>query len=168
MQQHEDQHDTVSSVEAPPVENPKVGEIRDACNRRDSSRLRQLAESKGGLLEDSLRRLACKPLLCQLWSVRPNACSHVVALGPILLGLSDSDNDDTRIDASGAQDEKSPRNDDDSATNSSLPRWEDLPPHKDEAQVQLDVDRSFIYYPNRMTAATGTPTKFPRSLGPSG
>jgi TBC1 domain family member 20 len=167
MQQHEDQHNTVSSVETPSVENPKAGEIRDACNRRDSSRLRQLAESKGGLLEDSLRRLACEPPLCQLRSVQPNVYSHVVTLGPILLGPSDSDNDDTRIDTSEAQDEKSPRSDD-PATNSSLPRWEDLPPHKDEAQVQLDVDRSFIYYPNRMTAATGTPTKFPRSLGPSG
>ncbi|QDS72386.1 hypothetical protein FKW77_008553 [Venturia effusa] len=27
--------------------------------------------------------------------------------------------------------------------------WEDLPPHQDEGQVQLDVDRSFCYYPER-------------------
>ena len=26
--------------------------------------------------------------------------------------------------------------------------WKDLPRHSDEEQVQLDVDRSFIYYPN--------------------
>ena len=26
-------------------------------------------------------------------------------------------------------------------------RWRDLPPHKDESQVELDVNRSFIYYP---------------------
>lgn len=25
--------------------------------------------------------------------------------------------------------------------------WEKLPPHKDEDQVRLDVDRSFVYYP---------------------
>ena len=25
--------------------------------------------------------------------------------------------------------------------------WHDLPPHKDENQVELDVNRSFIYYP---------------------
>lgn len=28
--------------------------------------------------------------------------------------------------------------------------WEDLPKHHDEDQVQLDVNRSFIYYPNGM------------------
>jgi TBC1 domain family member 20 len=26
-------------------------------------------------------------------------------------------------------------------------RWQDLPPHKDEDQVDLDVKRSFVYYP---------------------
>lgn len=26
--------------------------------------------------------------------------------------------------------------------------WRDLPPHKDEDQVRLDVNRSFIYYPH--------------------
>ncbi|KAI1297965.1 rab-GTPase-TBC domain-containing protein [Xylaria venustula] len=26
--------------------------------------------------------------------------------------------------------------------------WEKLPPHRDEEQVKLDVDRSFVYYPN--------------------
>ena len=25
--------------------------------------------------------------------------------------------------------------------------WRDLPPHRDENQVELDVNRSFIYYP---------------------
>jgi hypothetical protein len=29
--------------------------------------------------------------------------------------------------------------------------WEQLPPHKDEYQVQLDVDRSFVYYPDHDT-----------------
>jgi len=29
-------------------------------------------------------------------------------------------------------------------------RWEELPPHDDEGQVKLDVDRSFIYYPTSM------------------
>lgn len=28
--------------------------------------------------------------------------------------------------------------------------WEQLEPHRDEDQVQLDVNRSFIYYPNGM------------------
>ncbi|KAK4666901.1 GTPase-activating protein gyp8 [Podospora pseudopauciseta] len=26
--------------------------------------------------------------------------------------------------------------------------WKSLPPHKDESQVQLDVNRAFVYYPN--------------------
>lgn len=26
--------------------------------------------------------------------------------------------------------------------------WNSLPRHRDEDQVQLDVDRSFVYYPN--------------------
>lgn len=26
--------------------------------------------------------------------------------------------------------------------------WQKLPPHRDECQVQLDVERSFIYYPD--------------------
>ena len=26
--------------------------------------------------------------------------------------------------------------------------WQSLPRHRDEDQVQLDVDRSFIYYPD--------------------
>jgi TBC1 domain family member 20 len=29
--------------------------------------------------------------------------------------------------------------------------WEDLSPHRDEYQVQLDVDRSFVYYPDHDT-----------------
>ncbi|KAL8313635.1 hypothetical protein RB601_003488 [Gaeumannomyces tritici] len=28
--------------------------------------------------------------------------------------------------------------------------WRELPRHRDEDQVQLDVDRAFVYYPNRM------------------
>ncbi|KAI4170168.1 MAG: hypothetical protein LQ343_005174 [Gyalolechia ehrenbergii] len=31
--------------------------------------------------------------------------------------------------------------------------WQDLPPHKDEHQVRLDVDRSFIYYPRNESEA---------------
>ncbi|RDA86113.1 hypothetical protein CP532_1165 [Ophiocordyceps camponoti-leonardi (nom. inval.)] len=31
--------------------------------------------------------------------------------------------------------------------------WKDLPPHRDEHQVQLDVDRSFIYYPHDQSEA---------------
>lgn len=29
-----------------------------------------------------------------------------------------------------------------------LSAWKELPPHRDEDQVQLDVNRAFVYYPN--------------------
>ncbi|KAL1869984.1 hypothetical protein VTK73DRAFT_2878 [Phialemonium thermophilum] len=31
--------------------------------------------------------------------------------------------------------------------------WKDLPRHRDEDQVQLDVDRAFVYYPQHLTEA---------------
>lgn len=43
--------------------------------------------------------------------------------GPILLGSHSSDKQFDNVD------------------------WHDLPRHKDEDQVQLDVNRSFVYYP---------------------
>lgn len=46
-------------------------------------------------------------------------------LGPYLLGdLSDADDEKPNVS------------------------WRKLPPHHDEQQAQLDVNRSFIYYPN--------------------
>ena len=29
-----------------------------------------------------------------------------------------------------------------------LSAWKEVPPHRDEDQVQLDVNRAFVYYPN--------------------
>jgi hypothetical protein len=49
--------------------------------------------------------------------------------GPLLLGYIDFDSD--------VKQEKK-------GTGS----WKSLPKHRDEDQVRLDVDRSFIYYPN--------------------
>ena len=51
--------------------------------------------------------------------------------GPILLGH-----------APDASNESAPAPNSDSQ----IP-WQKLPPHRDECQVQLDVERSFIYYP---------------------
>jgi TBC1 domain family member 20 len=48
--------------------------------------------------------------------------------GPFLLGYATHDNIKQETD--------------DSAN------WKSLPKHRDEDQVRLDVDRSFIYYPN--------------------
>lgn len=81
-----------------------------------------------------------------------------MTLGPILLGLSGPDKDDSQRDVVEVQDEKSSLNND-STTDCSPSAWEKLPPHKDEGQVQLDVDRSFVYYPNRMISAIGFFTK---------
>lgn len=53
--------------------------------------------------------------------------------GPFLLGCKD------HIDSRN-EDERSP----------TARQWVKLPPHEDEGQVELDVDRSFIYYPTSM------------------
>lgn len=50
--------------------------------------------------------------------------------GPILLGVSECDDLTTTAD-----------NDDNGS-------WKELPRHQDEDQVQLDVNRAFIYYPH--------------------
>lgn len=52
--------------------------------------------------------------------------------GPILLGY-----------APDASKESAP-----APSNGSQVPWQKLPPHRDEYQVQLDVERSFIYYPD--------------------
>ncbi|KAK3944747.1 rab-GTPase-TBC domain-containing protein [Diplogelasinospora grovesii] len=55
-------------------------------------------------------------------------------VGPVLLGLPSGDAFD--YDAAAA----------DSS-------WKELPRHRDEDQVQLDVDRAFVYYPNHQNEA---------------
>lgn len=49
-------------------------------------------------------------------------CMLISATGPILLG---------NVEASEASDRS----------------WKELPRHREEAQVELDVDRAFVYYP---------------------
>ncbi|EQK99303.1 Rab-GAP/TBC domain protein [Ophiocordyceps sinensis CO18] len=97
----------------------KRRDIIDACKWRDLASLRSLAESRGGFLDDHLRRAA--------W--------------PILLGVT----------SSGAvpNGQARPRQ-----TDSALGvYWTQLPRHREEDQVQLDVNRSFIYYPNDQSKA---------------
>lgn len=71
---------TVSDEEIPaPLESPaervsskvaeKAGAIRRACDLRDFDALASYAASEGGLLQDELRQLACKPLLMILTAV---------------------------------------------------------------------------------------------------
>ncbi|KAM5348476.1 hypothetical protein ACJ41O_008300 [Fusarium nematophilum] len=57
---------------------------------------------------------------------------------PILLGLDAP---------SGSQDDHS------SSQEDALSDWKEWPRHRDEDQVQLDVNRSFIYYPNNQSDA---------------
>ncbi|KAL2189526.1 hypothetical protein L209DRAFT_769652 [Thermothelomyces heterothallicus CBS 203.75] len=99
--------------------------ILKACSSRDLDALRALAESPGGFLTDSIRQQACK-------------CSEPLKpAGPILLGLPPN------------QDKEESHHPDGTASAS----WESLPRHKDEDQVQLDVNRAFIYYPEHQTEA---------------
>ena len=55
---------------------------------------------------------------------------------PVLLGLTPEDE--------ASNPDGSPE------TNTKDLSWKELPRHRDEDQVQLDVDRAFVYYPNRM------------------
>jgi TBC1 domain family member 20 len=97
--------------------------IARACEENDIDNLIRLATSEGGLLNDELRRKACE------YKVYTSSCLQdlMVCIGPMLIG-------------SEAGPEKSETN------QSAL--WTDLPPHRDEDQVQLDVNRAFVYYPN--------------------
>ncbi|OAA39865.1 RabGAP/TBC [Beauveria brongniartii RCEF 3172] len=61
---------------------------------------------------------------------------------PILLGLPAP-----RIDA--AQDEPLPESE--HHVDSGSGSWKELPRHRDEDQVQLDVNRSFVYYPHDLS-----------------
>ncbi|KAK2067559.1 hypothetical protein P8C59_001292 [Phyllachora maydis] len=85
--------------------------VLQACALEDLDQLRALAQSRGGLLSDRLRR--------QAW--------------PVLLGLPPSLAHDTDSGASGGGD--------------CAASWKELPRHRDEDQVQLDVNRAFVYYP---------------------
>lgn len=83
----------------------KANYIKASSAEKDLGELVRLATSKGGLLNDDLRRNA--------W--------------PILLGCVSRDQD---------ADQRAMTQD-----------WTKLPEHRDEGQVKLDVDRSFVYYP---------------------
>lgn len=104
--------------------NAKAVSILDACKWRDIATLRTLATSEGGLVSDEVRRQACQ---CYHGSL---LCETDRITGPLLLGYIDTYSELQQL-------EKEVLND-----------WRTLPKHRDEDQVRLDVDRSFIYYPN--------------------
>lgn len=119
--------------------------ILEACRTRDLDALTALAESRGGFLTDSLRQQACKYLVHTVLHTRapcPSEHQLTPTPGPILLGIP-PDHDKAEPGPDGS---------------ASAPSWESLPHHKDEDQVQLDVNRAFIYYPDS--------TSFPLNSNP--
>ena len=100
----------------------KRKQISKACKEHDVDALMGLADSIGGLLEDELRRSACTTTTYPLQHFQKLTLS-----GPILLAYP------------GGVNEQATTQDDNF--------WRRLPPHKDEEQVQRDVDRAFVYYP---------------------
>ncbi|EFX05625.1 tbc domain protein [Grosmannia clavigera kw1407] len=94
-----------------------VQQIRSACIHGDLAELQSLAASEGGLLTDELRQVA--------W--------------PVLLGLP--------VDGDGRVDEKAAAAKAGMAVDEGDASWQNLPAHRDEEQVQLDVNRAFVYYP---------------------
>jgi hypothetical protein len=100
----------------------KKDAIRQACQSRDIDELIRLTEAPGGLLDDSLRQTACKHSILSTVSSSANAAEK----GPMLLGCEPQLSTADPLDTS----------------------WKALPRHRDEDQVQLDVNRAFVYYPN--------------------
>lgn len=110
------------------VSRAKSHAILDACSRDDIQRLKELAVSKGGFLSDAIRFRA--------WAILLGLAPHGLASG------SDGVSSAPHAEDNGSLDEKSEEMD---GVDKS---WTTLPRHRDEDQVRLDVDRSFIYYPN--------------------
>ncbi|KAH7031004.1 rab-GTPase-TBC domain-containing protein [Microdochium trichocladiopsis] len=102
----------------PPSDSEKLRKIIEACSRRDVCRLSELAVMEGGFISDELRSRA--------W--------------PVLLGFNE---DVVEHGMKSELDRAVP----DDARQRNEP-WHELPRHRDEDQVRLDVDRSFVYYPN--------------------
>ncbi|KAI5466574.1 rab-GTPase-TBC domain-containing protein [Mariannaea sp. PMI_226] len=112
-----------------PFVSQKREEILDACNWRDIGRLRSLAEGRGGLLSDALRRLAYQTHADKL---------RDASKGPSYLDSSFHPSDDVPVPGDPPVD---------------TVNWRNLPHHRDEDQVQLDVHRSFVHYPKNLTAS---------------
>ncbi|KAI5293500.1 hypothetical protein KEM52_005476 [Ascosphaera acerosa] len=110
--------------------------IVEACEARDVQALVQLATSRGGLLDDDLRRVACMIMAAtvNLSSIEVRSDADWRS-GPILIGC----------------DEQKPTCEEGGTRPADWSNWTSLPPHKDEQQVRLDVDRSFVYYPEGQT-----------------
>jgi hypothetical protein len=103
----------------------RVQKIIHAAERRDWNVLADLAASPGGFIDDHIRRVVCMygndlefPLSAPQLHLNPDT-----VIGPLVLG-----GDNAQSSSSGIN-------------------WRDLPKHREEGQVELDVNRSFVYYP---------------------
>ncbi|RYP52005.1 hypothetical protein DL768_002801 [Monosporascus sp. mg162] len=105
----------------------KTLKILAACKAGNIDDLKDLAVSKGGFLTDANRAHA--------W--------------PILLGSVNSGGNADLDGKAGHAPGSEFRPDESKAEEG----WRNLPRHRDEEQVKLDVDRSFVYYPNDNTQA---------------
>lgn len=148
-------------------QSAKARKILDACRRRDIDHLKGLAESQGGFLTDSLRQQACKSYSHTDTQFVYDSQSFAISLanhktGPILLGLP--------LLVSRQEDEKQFTDGDDIPPPVLLVTdegdWKKLYPHRDEGQVELDVNRSFIYYPNRKRTSDTEPVFFRAAQSP--
>lgn len=101
----------------------KARQIRDACVRSDFAELEKLAVSDGGFLTDELRQLA--------W--------------PVLLGIPLSE--DGGVNTREAEEKAG------IAADEEADAWKSMPQHRDEEQVQLDVNRAFVHYPTHASSA---------------
>ena len=106
-------------------EEAQVQKIINATETRDWHALGRLAASPGGFIDDEVRRIVCTCLasLQRCWYLPPIAELTEPSVGPLVLGVEPSPN------ISGIAD------------------WKELPEHREEGQVELDVNRSFVYYP---------------------
>ena len=113
-------HDQASSASSH-GEGSKADKIERACLERDLDCLIRLSDTSGGLLEDRLRQLACMTICLAYHAL---AMLLTLFLGPILLGCGNDTSGDSTVS------------------------WRNFPAHADEEQVQRDVDRAFVYYPD--------------------
>ena len=108
------------AVELSPADKEKETLIRAACEDGDVDTLVRLATSNSGLVSDSLRRTACRSPTHRAATIPGPLLTNT---GPLLLGCADHVHGSQQVP------------------------WTELPEHKDEHQVGLDVNRAFVYYP---------------------
>jgi hypothetical protein len=103
----------------------QVQEIINAAKRHDWNVLAALAASPGGFIDDDVRRIVC--MYEEKFSTAPltplSYWNPDKITGPLVLGG------------------------DNAGPSSSGISWRELPKHREEGQVELDVNRSFVYYP---------------------